>query len=224
MRNHNEHEGFYVSPFEIFKRNPDLEFIKWAPILGYKGSLQEVLIDLEGALQEADAEVARFLIAVHPPRVIRATIDYKIDHPELLRAEEYVREAIRYRDNLLFIALGHGGVASGMDVYNYYSDLTNNSNSEFYVIRASHLKMRDFSPRISESEKKYLSEKANERQIIIYDEDRIMRTTLNTAVDYFQKEVFPRRFIISGCNLQLPPMEINIFTLTDGVLKSLDSP
>lgn len=111
-----------------------------------------------------------------------------------------------------------------MDVYNYYSDLANNPNSEFYVVRASHLKMRDSLPRISKSEKKYLSDKANARQIIIYDEDHIMGTTLNMAVDYFQREVFPWRFIIPGCNLQLPPMEINGATLIDGVLKSLDSP
>lgn len=100
MINRNERESplpqlQYVSPFEIFKRDPDVEFIKWSPILGYKGSLQEVLVDLEGALQEPNVEVARFLIAVHPPRAIRATIDYKIDHPELPRAEEYVRETIR---------------------------------------------------------------------------------------------------------------------------------
>lgn len=45
-----------------------------------------MLFDLEVALQAPDEDTARFSIAVNPPRVIRAAIDYKVDHPELLTA------------------------------------------------------------------------------------------------------------------------------------------
>lgn len=112
--------------------------------------------------------------------------------------------------DLLFLTLGHGGIAAGMDVFNYYLDLTKSDNSDFYVIRFSRLKKLDSIPRISTAEKEYLIQLADRRQIVVYDEDRISGETLASAVDGFQRQVFPRQDIISSFNLQWPVLDIQV--------------
>ena len=104
-------------------------------------------------------------------------------------------------DNLLFIALAHGGVAVGMDVYLRYCNAFKSKDSAFYVVRLSTQKLKDKEPRLSAPEIDYLKELAKGRRVVVFDEDISSGTTLKIARDYFSTKVFPSQKVMMFTNL-----------------------
>ncbi len=234
---------------------------------GYIGTLEAVLSELACNLSRDDLSVAAFAQrTLHPPRIIRALIDYKIDHPDIPGIEALVQEGIAvaldiYRGSsdaaeivgglhatlaasayapvlsepliqasdlttrdashplrsmktaeklaanslhtdVLFIALGHGGVAAGMGVYLRYCEMTESSGSSFYVARFSTQKKKDTVPHLSPSEIAYLQEVAPGKRVIIFDEDSCSGHTLEAAQKYFRL-LFPDNSVEAVANLDV---------------------
>lgn len=63
--------------------------------LGYEGTLDRVLTETERMLDSGDRTSNAVGLALHPPRIIRAFIDYKIQHPSKDDVELLLREAIQ---------------------------------------------------------------------------------------------------------------------------------
>lgn len=61
----------------------------------YQGTLDEVLSETEGALCSGSRNANALTLALHPPRIIRAFVDYKIQHPSRADVELLLRDAIR---------------------------------------------------------------------------------------------------------------------------------
>ena len=106
-------------------------------------------------------------------------------------------------NDVLFIALAHGGVAAGMDIYLRYCDDSGSKDSAFYVARLSTHKLRDAQPRLSIKEIDYLRKLAKGRQVVVFDEDRASGTTLNIAHAYFSTQVFPNQNVMTLSNLDM---------------------
>lgn len=102
---------------------------------------------------------------------------------------ESLVDKVRYQD-ILFIALGHGGTVAGMDTFLRYCHLTNSRNSEFYVVRFSTQKCKDKEPQLSDAEVQYLIEATSKgRPVVIFDEDRYSGRTLDLAEKYFSTKL-----------------------------------
>lgn len=247
----------YRSPFERCHLNTFEESERY---MTYQGTVGLVLDELVVALASPQEYFAQ--IALHPPRLIRAAMDWTINHPnsnseplilnaiqtglaiyqQRLEAVTLVQDfrrmvatrpdmltaAIKHKaeyisweasdpgrsyesarklafelegQDILLIALGHGGTAAGMDVFLRYADIATSPNSAFYVIRFSRRKMQDRLPQISKVETAYLRELALRRQIVIFDEDSATHATLDGAIDYFRAEMFSNRDITECVNL-----------------------
>ncbi len=228
----------------------------------YTGTLKRVLDDLESSLESEENEQTILNLIFHPPRIMRAVVDYKIEagteHAENLvreatglslgiyRSEDGIEDKIRkfresvqskspelldrqlvqsvdgttlsamdpYRSRrtsewmrrktngspLFFVPLAHGAVATGMDVYLRYCDLTG-TNSEFYPVRFSRQKSADREPRITRREKEYIMEKSADKEfLVVFEEDTISGTTLGNAAMFFLRN-FPERKIFTAANL-----------------------
>lgn len=96
------------------------------------------------------------------------------------------RLADRHMGNVLFIALGHGGVSAGMDVFLRYCERVGSSDSDFYPVRFSRLKMADTTPRLTQEELQHLRILAQDRSVVVFDEDASSGDTLNTAERFFE--------------------------------------
>lgn len=196
----------YQSPFDALYKS-DIT----AACLEYNGTLEKVLKDLASPpqVQHLNFEIKHpasntlndhpEIWALHPPRIIRAVMDYKISHPDSPHLEQLLQDVInstidiysnpknatqcvtelkekiqqmQLQDllrnplhqkidlttweaskperskktatdlatktastDVLFIALGHGGIAAGMDVFLRYCSDTGNTNSTFYTTR-----------------------------------------------------------------------------------------
>lgn len=103
--------------------------------------------------------------------------------------------------DLLFIALAHGGVAAGLDVFLRYLDLAGSEASEFYVARFSRHKSGDQLPQLTPGEIKLLQDQAIRRQVVIFDEDVSSGSTLRQARAYFVEHVFPGQVVRTVTNL-----------------------
>lgn len=100
-----------------------------------------------------------------------------------LKSQESARllnEHMGDRD-LLFIALAHGGVAGGLDTFLRYRAINGNNTATFYPLRFSRGKKQDTSLNITNAEWEYLSDIAQEREVVIFDEDVWSGTTINKA-------------------------------------------
>lgn len=104
--------------------------------------------------------------------------------------------------DLLFIALGHGGLASGLDVYLRYTDKHPDLAADFYTVRFSHHKLKDEAPRIQDLEMEFLRKLGTDRCIVLYDEDKATGETMRLARRYFRDEVFPGQKFYSTTNHQ----------------------
>lgn len=246
----------YTSPFDALVGDDPL----FTQTLHYRGTLERVLSDLTTLSPTTHSKEW----ALHPPRILRAIVDYKVDNFTSLEVEILLRDAIEaslqiYSDpdnipelveglrgeihslklddllikplyqqddvrtgfsshpsfsqrtaqqiarktpntDLLFIALAHGGVAAGMDVYLRYCALSGSENSSFYVARISTQKYRDDQPQLSPTEIDYLKEQGEGKQVVIFDEDRSSGTTMNLAYTYFSANAFPFQNMIAITN------------------------
>jgi hypothetical protein len=112
--------------------------------------------------------------------------------------------------DVLFIALGHGGVACGMDVYLRYCDITCSTGSTFYPVRFSTSKCKDSMPNLTYREAGFLHKHAEDREIVIFDEDVCSGHTMLMAHDFFSEGVFGRRRMIPLTNFDTSLMMENI--------------
>ncbi|OGI66015.1 hypothetical protein A2642_04990 [Candidatus Nomurabacteria bacterium RIFCSPHIGHO2_01_FULL_39_10] len=231
--------------------------------LEYNGTLDDVLSVLTESAFSQSLTTQPDIWALHPPRILRAIIDYKIGRPELPNVEQLLKDAInitldiyvnpqnttrvvealkdeiqqmQLQDllttpltqpldpttweastpkrsqktahrlkkttsaDLLFIALGQGGIAAGMDVYLRYCALTGSTNSAFYVARLSRLKLKDTRPKLTVTEIQYLQKEAQGKEIVIFDEDKSSGATIYNARYYFSTKVFPTQNVITITN------------------------
>jgi len=211
-------------------------------------------VETEPAQQTLETELQRVL---HPPRIIRAIIDYKIKRQSKVeyllsdaiqialqtyaggntahlisqleteiekRDDSFLKVRVRQKEDLatwetykpmfsqetaksiaartqkdlLFIALAHGGVAPGIDVYLRYCDLVNSQKSYFYPVRCSLEKSNDSTPQLSSKEKRMLREQVSGKDIVIFDEDSYSGSTLKMARDFFQNLLRRKKIIIAA--------------------------
>jgi hypothetical protein len=230
----------YDSPFE------KIDYRKASEAIDYNGTLGNVLEDLKRAIHEP-GQPDKTALLLHPPRAIRAAIDYKVARPDLSAANDLVKESIALglkmykdpehstellerftvhveedapdlmtlplvqkkdvttweashherseksalelaegNDDVLFIALAHGGVAAGMDTYLRYCDIKKSTESSFYVVRLSHSSTYDKDPQISKPEEEYLRDQSSDRSVVIFDEDQGTGMTLESAESSIQ--------------------------------------
>lgn len=92
--------------------------------------------------------------------------------------------------SILFVALAHGGVAGGLDIFSRFRDNRIIDNSVMYAVRYSAHKLSDDKPLIASSEIEYLRTQARGREIYIFDEDVDKGTTLVGARTYLSANVF----------------------------------
>jgi len=108
------------------------------------------------------------------------------------------------RRPILIIAIAHGGLIAGMDLFLRYMDI--NPESVFYPIRFSNRKYKDKEPRIESTEKTALSIEAKSRDIVIFDEDVSSGTTLKKTGIFFEG-LFGKKPILAA-NLAVPFPEL----------------
>lgn len=224
----------YRSPFE------PVDYTTAEKELAYTGTLAGVLDELQESLATPYKYVTRLVL--HPPRIIRRAIDYKIANPDSRPAHELLSDAIQLglhvyrnlehsqqrveafrekvddidssiltsllvqkkdittweashhtkserttkelldmnRGDLFFIALAHGGVPSGMDIFLRYQANTK-GKSAFYVARLSQSSSIDKTLQISNLEADMFREQTRDRHVVIYDEDQGTGFTMETA-------------------------------------------
>ena len=100
--------------------------------------------------------------------------------------------------DLLFIALGHGGIASGMDVFLRYKDYVQINDGFFYAIRYSQDKKGDPHPQMSEKETTILQNESRKRDVFVFDEDMGKYETMLKACSFFLYNTFQDKTKING--------------------------
>ncbi|MBI5393486.1 hypothetical protein HZA96_06475 [Candidatus Woesearchaeota archaeon] len=258
----------YESLFDVVNGNANsrinasqqlMQFNHFAKHMAYEGDLLTVLHKLEEDVVSDKNKLTAAMLVLNAARIIRATIDYKINHSENPSLERYVKDAVElgldiykssknisekiqlfqkkilesdYHDllstriqqkydktswracypdysklsvaamkselqqkDVLFIALGHGGVIAGMDVYLRYCDAADYQDSVFYPVRFSPYKLKDEQPQIKQSERNAIITLANNRDIVLFDEDTASGETLKKANQFFKENLFPQRRI-----------------------------
>ncbi len=252
----------YRSPFEKFKSaNPDVDFYKLRTEMAFDGTVGTVINELDEALAIPDNGDNYKKTALHPPRLIRAVIDWKIENPadlvladvqmalkvglaayegnpeaqrllqslkerlvrnaNILNSEVHQKQDLptwmgtdpvkSYKmaqdlafnhplENMLLIALGHGGTAAGMDVFLRFKDLTQSPQSEFYVTRFSRNKKGDETPRLTEEEIQYLQDAGKDKFVVVFEEDSPTNRTLSRADEYFSNSIFPGKQVLARSN------------------------
>ncbi len=104
--------------------------------------------------------------------------------------------------DIMMIALAHGGVAAGIDVYLRYCDITKSEGSILYTVRFSTQKLGDKEPKLTEREKRALKGLGEERNVIIFDEDTCSGNTITSAQRFFREKVFGRE-VEAQVNLEM---------------------
>ena len=256
----------YISLFDLLENHaPPESSIEYVPEqlskgLHYNGKLSSIIEGLQRALHEKETVSALRRRILHPPRILRGLLDYRLEHPELDPEGDLVRETldmttatyrgeertiglldklqhhfpnnllasrIKHRSdkvtaammsphytrlvttdlrqatgdaNILLLAMAHGGVATGLDLFLRYTDTTGNKNSTFYTTRFSTRKQGDETPRLLPAEATWLERQAEGRHIVIYDEDFCSGKTLAAAYRFFGSEMFAEKPIILATN------------------------
>lgn len=101
--------------------------------------------------------------------------------------------------NILFIALGNGGIAAGMDTFIQYKGLTGGAGATFYAVRFSMYKKQDEKPKLGDDEVQHLKQLAAGKTVVIFDEDRTTGRTLDYAARFFN-ELFVDSTVIDIAN------------------------
>ncbi|MFA6089236.1 MAG: hypothetical protein WC755_05200 [Candidatus Woesearchaeota archaeon] len=234
----------------------------------YFGTLETVIDDLSHVISKQKEGIENSLnenliLALHPPRITRVIMNYKIEKPhgedlkfllmysKRLALNLYQNSKNHYDDlskfkkmilrhnydkllsqeinhtfdkstwkatnpefskvtaekiakqtngeNILFIAFGHGGIPSGMDVFLRYESLAKKEGL-FYITRFSVHKSHDKFPNLENDEIEYLKKHANQSTIILYDEDVATGETMKVAYKYFSDIVFKGKKILPFAN------------------------
>ncbi len=220
----------------------------------YRGCLENILDELQKDVLNVDDFYSMVRLVLHPARIIRGVIDYKLSFPYAqsldvlmqsaldlsleiyslgqnlplkinefkgkindtgnyllleneicqnvdgitwkasnpVKTKKTVEELIgkTNKSPVLFVALGHGGVASGMDTYLRYCDMCKDNDSAFYVVRFSTRKMKDKIPCVDSYDINYLKQNIENRITVVFDEDKSTGNTLNSAVSFLRDNIF----------------------------------
>ncbi|MEN9390523.1 MAG: hypothetical protein RLZZ283_623 [Candidatus Parcubacteria bacterium] len=162
----------------------------------FKGAYKK-LSELERTIRKRkDSEVilSTVINQAEDSVTVEATAPHKSE-----RTADRIKEEVGGKD-ILFIALAHGGVPAGMDVYLRYCASTKNTKSAFYPVRYSRRKSSDQMPQLSSAEIRHLKKISAGKTIIIFDEDTKTRHTLDGAVAYLQRTVFDGKRVIGMTN------------------------
>lgn len=126
---------------------------------------------------------------------------WKSGNPNLSEGSaKYLNSILKSKD-ILFIALAHGGVAAGMDVFLRYRDIAGCKDSQFYACRFSRGKCKDQLPRLNDEDIEYLQTMGEQRQVVIFDEDVASEDgTLSKAKDFFEGKVFSDQYVFAIAN------------------------
>lgn len=100
----------------------------------------------------------------------------------------YFKEALGGGD-ALFLLVGHGGIMAGMDTFLKYKAATGSENSIAYPVRFSRDKMKDKTPQLDRDEIEYLRKVAEEKDVVVFDEDSYTGGTLRLFGNYLEKEI-----------------------------------
>ncbi len=117
----------YHSPIETLINRSNFMSTNSADNLVYSGSLLTVLNELNASLKFPNEENSLKYKIFHPARVIRALIDFKINHPENLGIHQYILDAIKIN---LAIFQDNSSATKDLEdftkkIYNNDSDLLN---------------------------------------------------------------------------------------------------
>ncbi|MBI4152836.1 hypothetical protein HY495_03935 [Candidatus Woesearchaeota archaeon] len=160
----------------------------------YRGEdTSPLLCKLRAELSEKDATVLD-----HEVFQMCDSVTWDSSKPEYSRATSQAI-ANKTRNDLLFIALGHGGTAVGIDVFLRYCDLVHSEGSLFYTARFSRAKLFDQQPKLGKKERAMLKHWAAGRDIVVFDEDSYSGRTLKLARNYFQR-LFPGQEVWIAAN------------------------
>jgi hypothetical protein len=111
----------YNSLFDEIKRREPWDSVKTS----YTGTLADVIEGLDRALDEGDA----VKLVLHPPRMIKAVMDHKIDNPDAECVEQLLRESIG-------LALGiYGGSSHRQDLARFRDAIKSSGNDELLTKR-----------------------------------------------------------------------------------------
>ncbi|MDD2823481.1 MAG: hypothetical protein PHQ59_05375 [Candidatus Daviesbacteria bacterium] len=165
---------------------------------------QESLCELRNLKQKiVDLKGREFLF-----RRVTQSLDqwtWKASNPACSQSTVEHLDSILDKGDVLFIALGHGGISPGMDVFLRYCDMTGSQDSIFYACRFSRAKWQDQLPRLSSRDISNLHEQGLGRQVVIFDEDVATPGdgTLARAKEFFIDRIFPGQYVFSQANRYL---------------------
>lgn len=103
--------------------------------------------------------------------------------------------------DVLFIALGNGGIAAGLDVFLMVTRQIRSEHSVFYPMRFSRRKLKDITPHLSQVEALMLQSLPHS-QVILFDEDRSTGLTLKKAKTFLDQLFEGKKEIITVSNMK----------------------
>lgn len=234
----------FTSRFAQFGRHISEDYSKHAHVMEYNGTVAQLVEELKNPTPEQ--------FALHPSRILRGALEYKIarkpkDAPQFIQQVASIVHANYITDNyflltsmlaahpklaeqpvlqpfdqttwdastqnrcektaeilvdteqrekdICFIPLGHGSLASALEIYSHFVEKTN-SHSFMYPIRYSRLKKRDVKPQLEDSEVAYLQEALQHVTPVIYDEDITSGKTTAEAFLHFRNTFLPNKPVI----------------------------
>lgn len=163
-------------------------------------SIAQVIRAIDFALRIYRGEVSSTQVRTYrintPERLLKEPAIQKQDNVTWFACtpEKSRETALRIADanqgaDILMIALAHGGIIAGMDVYLRYCEITKSSGSTIYGVRFSTQKSKDVVPQISELELEILKRVSRLRAPIIFDEDSASGATMREARKFFAQEL-----------------------------------
>ncbi|MBS3119791.1 hypothetical protein J4475_03130 [Candidatus Woesearchaeota archaeon] len=112
---------------------------------------------------------------------------------------EELMGAVDSRD-ILLIALGHGGVVPGLDLFSRWHTFAGSDNSAFYTVRFSRHVSGDKNPQLMPYDAKKLRQLSCGRSVVLFDEDTSPGGTIERARRVFSKHIFPGIKIVEAVN------------------------
>jgi len=98
---------------------------------------------------------------------------------------EEIKRCMQDSQNMFFIILWHGWTIPWLDLIIKLKQQMRKSDIDYYVVRCSLAKHGDVNPQLSGSEKEYLYQSTQRKDVIIFDEDQNSWRTEDIAADYF---------------------------------------
>lgn len=123
-----------------------------------------------------------------------------------MRAAAALSEKIEGRP-LLLMPLCHGGLIAGAQTALLYMREHPESDTAFYPVRFSRTKKADHWPRVGSHELEHIRTLAENREVIIFDEDTNTGKSVRGAVRYFRSALSARR-VLGLANRDMRPDDV----------------